>query len=123
MTLIQEILLWIGNHFHTDVYMVYTKIQGLLWSLADIALVFFLLKIADHARALHQKQRIVWRYRLLWFSALITPGLLLMKTPNQFLLLECLICGTQFAILVFTVIAERKDAIILLEKLCISEEK
>jgi len=107
MGLFQNIFMWIGTNFTTEVYMVSTKIQGILWSMADIVLVFVLLKIAGVVR-IGTKKKIVFRYLFLWFSGILTPLLLFTQTGTQFLILESIICGVQFSILVYTVIVERE---------------
>ena len=108
MKLIETIFVWVAANFTTEVYMISTKIQGILWSIADIVLVFVFLKIADLVRVRTQKKKIRWRYFSLWFSAVLTPILIFTQTPKQVILLESVICGTQFSILIYTVIVERK---------------
>jgi len=88
--------------------MFYTKIQGMIWSLADFLLIFFILKIIDLVRANEGKGKIFFRYLFLWSSAVLTPLLILPQTKNGFFLLESIICGIQFSILVYTVMVERK---------------
>jgi hypothetical protein len=111
MNAMESLMLWIGTHFTADAYITSTKIQGLTWSLADIVLVFVLLKIAGMIRAKSGKKKILFRYLFLYLSALLTPLLLLTTTPRQFLWLESLICGIQFLILAYTVILEGKDVL------------
>lgn len=41
----------IGSHFGPDSYLVLTRIQGSLWTAADVVIVWYLLKIADLMRA------------------------------------------------------------------------
>jgi len=108
MTLLETIFLWIGTNFTTEIYMLYTKLQGTLWSIADIVLVFVLLKIAGMVRKKTKKKEIVFRYLFLWFSAILTPVLIFTQTSRQFFLFESLVCGIQFLIIVYTVIPERR---------------
>ena len=103
-----SLLLWIGTYFTEETYMFYTKIQGMIWSLADFLLIFFILKIIDLVRANEGKGKIFFRYLFLWSSAVLTPLLILPQTKNGFFLLESIICGIQFSILVYTVMVERK---------------
>ncbi|MDY7034474.1 MAG: hypothetical protein SVY10_21560 [Thermodesulfobacteriota bacterium] len=110
MTYVEDIFLWLRTVFTIDVYMISTKIQGILWSIADVILVFFLLKISDIIRTRTGKRRIISRYVLLYLTAFATPLLVFTKTPHQFFLLESIVCGTQFAILVYTIFAERRGA-------------
>jgi hypothetical protein len=108
---IETLLLWIGVSFTADLYMMSAKIQGMLWSVADIVLVFVFLKIADQVRLRTRGGKIRWRYFFLWGSAALTPLLVFTRNMDQFLLLESVICGIQFCILILTVIMERKGAI------------
>jgi hypothetical protein len=117
MEFVEGLFLWVGVNFTTDVYMFYTKFQGMLWSLADIILVLAFLRIADLIRLRRHESKMRFRYLLLWFSALITPLLLLTQTPRQILILESIICGTQFSILVYTVISERKGMLDVMREL------
>ena len=117
MKFFEAIFMWIGAHFSIEAYMISTKIQGILWSMADIALILALLKIAGVVRMKTQRKKIRFRHLLLWFSAILTPLLILTRTPQQFLILESIICGTQFSILLYTVIVDRKETMELLKKI------
>lgn len=108
MTTPEHLFLWIGTHFTTEIYMVSTKMQGILWSAADIVLVGILLKIVALARMKTHKRRIFFRYLGLLLSAIMTPLLAVARSPRQFLILESIICGIQFSILIYTIIWERK---------------
>ena len=119
MKFFESLLLLVGKNFTTEVYMFYTKLQGMIWSIADIVLVLVLLKIADLIRKRSQKKRITLRYVFLLVSAILTPLLIFTKTPRQFLLLESIICGTQFSILVYTVIVEIKEMVKAVKKISI----
>ena len=114
---LDELFLWIGEHFTVNVYLFHTKVQGILWGVADIFLIYFILKIADFARERAQKKKILWRYLCLWLSALLIPLLLWTKTKTQFFLLESIICGIQFSILVYTAILESKTLKNMLKKM------
>ena len=86
--------------------MFYSKLQGLLWSAADIVLILALLKMADWVRRETGDRKIRIRYVLLLLSALCTPLLVFSRTPKEFFYLEAVICGIQFLILIYTVLAE-----------------
>lgn len=117
MKSVENIFLWLGTAFTIDVYMFYTKIQGMLWSIADVILVLVLLRISDLTRVKKGQRRIISRYIFLCLTAILTPLILFTKTPRQFFLLESIICGTQFAILVYTIFAERRGAMDFLRQL------
>jgi len=107
MGFLEDALYWISTHFTADTYLVSTKVQGLLWSAADIVLVLVLLRIADLLRRRASTPPIRWRYVLLGLTALLTPLLAWASSPARFLMLESVICGIQFLLLVYTLIAER----------------
>lgn len=114
---LEAIFLWIGTHFTPEAYMFYSKLQGLLWSAADIVLILALLKIADWARRRREDRKIRVRYVLLLFSAVLTPLLLFSRTPKEFFRLESIICGVQFLILIYTVIVERKGMLVVIKQI------
>jgi hypothetical protein len=105
--LLDPAFLWIAARFTPEAYMVSTKVQGLVWSLADLLLVFVFLRIADTLREGQGAPPIRWRYALLAATALATPLLLFAASSRAILLLESLICGVQFLILVATLVLER----------------
>jgi hypothetical protein len=108
MSAVEQIFLWISENFTAESYMFHSKIQVILWSAADIVLVLALLRIVDLGRRRDGLKRPLVRYVLLCLTALLTPLLLYSRTPREFFLLECIICGGQFLILLYTVVVERR---------------
>ncbi|MFH1137226.1 MAG: hypothetical protein V1816_14235 [Pseudomonadota bacterium] len=99
---------WLAVNFTGERYLFYTKVQGLLWSLADIILVFALLKLADAIRKAAGRKTIKIRYGLLLFSALLTPLLIPARSPEHIFFIESLVCGLQFLILASTLASESR---------------
>ena len=108
MTEVEQIFLWMSRNFTTETYLFHSKVQGILWSSADIILVLAMLKIVGLGRRRAGLKKPLVRYLLLGLSALLTPLLLFSRTPREFFLLECIICGGQFLILLYTVVVERR---------------
>ncbi|MGD8386486.1 MAG: hypothetical protein PVG49_05065 [Desulfobacteraceae bacterium] len=117
MGFLENVLNWIATNFTADAYLVSTKVQGLLWSAADVVLVLVLLRIADLLRRRASAPPIRWRYLLLGVTVLLTPLLAWASSPARFLLLESVICGIQFLLLVYTLIAERGRFVALVSDL------
>lgn len=115
MEIATNTLLWAGNNFSHEIYFTTTKIQGISWSLADIALVWYMLKIADFIRNHTGRQKITWRYYLLLLSAILTPFLLVMKTSTHFFILEAVIFAIQYSLLLYSVIVEKKGVLIFIK--------
>lgn len=114
METVTNTLLWIGNHFSHEIYYSTTKVQGLFWSLADIALVWYMLKIADFIRNRTGRSKITWRYYLLFISVILTPFLLVMKTATHFFILEAVIFAIQYLLLLYSVVAEKKGVLLFI---------
>ncbi|MDY6903264.1 MAG: hypothetical protein SWH61_01140 [Thermodesulfobacteriota bacterium] len=100
----------IAKGFSPAVYLLATKIQGLMWSAADITLIFFLLKIVDVVMSSKDGKKITIRYYLLLVSAMLTPFLIVADTADFFFRLESIIFGIQFAVLLYTVCVDIKIA-------------
>lgn len=114
MEILPNTLLWIGNHFSHEIYYTTTKVQGLFWSLADIALVWYMLKIADFIRNRTGRSKITWRYYLLFISVILTPFLLVMETSTHFFILEAVIFAIQYLLLLYSVVAEKKGVLLFI---------
>ena len=108
MRILDKFFLWIGATFTVSAYMNSTRIQGLLWSAADITLALVFLKIADEARARAGKGKIRFRYGLVWASALLTLILPFARNPREFFHLESLIFGLQYLVLLFSAFTESR---------------
>ena len=114
MEIFDPAFLWIATHFTAGLYLTSTKAQGLIWSGADVVLVFILLRIASLLRAREEARPIRWRYGLLAATALATPLLVFAGTSRQILLLESAVCGVQFLLLLYTLVRERGRFVSLL---------
>lgn len=113
----EMVFLEIGKSFSTEAYMLTTKVQGILWSISDIIIIYVMLKIVSLIREQNQKKKILLRYIFLWLSAILVPFLVFTITPKQFFILESIIFGLQFSVLIYSVFAETKDTIIFFKKI------
>ncbi len=114
MDMIAHGFFWIATHFTGDLYLTSTKTQALAWSGADLVLVFVFLKIASLLREREGLDPAPWRYGLLAATALATPLLIFAATPRQILWMESAVCGTQFLLLVFTLVRDRRRFLALI---------
>jgi hypothetical protein len=114
MTWMDTLFLRIAEGFSPTEYIFWTKIQIVAWSAADIALVFAVLSIIGLARSHAGKQRIGIRYVLLAISAGLTPVVLVLESSQQIFRLEAAVVGLQFAILIYSIIVDRRHALGLL---------
>jgi len=109
MESIDLILLRIGSGFSRDIYFLLTKIQGILWSIANTVLVFYFLKITGLIRTYNHAKQIRYRYYFLLVSAILSLFLLFTENGTVFFALEAAIYGIQYTILLYTLILERKE--------------
>ena len=105
---IENFLLWLAHDFDTPRYMFHMKVQAIFWSIADVVLIFAFLKIIDRLKKKTGDQGIYKRFWLLYFSALIKILPFFFQTPEIFVSLDFFICGLQYSILLYTVIADWK---------------
>ncbi len=118
----EMVLLEIGKNFSTEAYMMTTKVQGILWSISDIIIIYVMLKIVSLIREQNQKKKILLRYVFLWLSAILVPFLVFTITPKQFFILESIIFGLQFSVLIFSILTETKDTIIFFKKIIVGND-
>lgn len=105
----ETMFLWVGRNFSPEVYLLATKIQGMLWSIADVILIFCILRITDIVLAHNNQRPISIRYWMLLFSALPVPLLFYTSRGDHFFYIECVIFGLQFSILIYTIIVHIRD--------------
>ncbi len=83
--------------------------QGIFWSIADIVIVYCILTIINFFKKNKGTRKVFIRYILLWFSIILTPGLLIVKPGTQYFYMEALICGTQYSIIIYSIFEIRKE--------------
>ena len=102
----EELFIYLARNFVKGEYIRLTVFQGLLWSVADIFLVFCILRVRDVARRPCSQAAARLRYILLGFSALLTPLLFFCRHPGIFFFLESVIFGFQYGILIYTLVRD-----------------
>jgi len=113
------VFLAIGKGFSPDVYLLTTKIQGILWSAADIVFIFCLLKITDMILKKDHKKPITIRYWLLLMSAMPVPLLIFTTQSSRFFIIECVVFGLQLSVMVYTIFANIKDIMNFFRKIIV----
>lgn len=70
--MIGDLVHFLGSHFTHEQYLFWSRIQGSLWTLADIVLVFYLIRIANLCRGYLGEPRHVAPYIIL--AATLPPA-------------------------------------------------
>ena len=118
----EMVFMEIGKSFSTEAYMLTTKVQGILWSISDVLIIYVMLKIVSLIREQNQKKKILFRYIFLWLSAILVPFLVFTATPNQFFILESIIFGLQFSVLIYSIFAETKQTITFFRRIVVDKD-
>jgi len=113
MSVLDSWLLGIASRFDAGAYLLWTRFQVLGWSVADLVILFVVLKVSDLARAKEGRRRIRFRYLLLLLSAVLIPFAVLAEGSDQVFLWEAAVFGLQFAVLLFSVLIERRRVLAL----------
>ncbi len=84
-----------------ELFLQLAKIEGILWSISDIFLVFFFLKFVNVIRRYNGLKTYKGLYFLLFFSFALTP--LLLYVPNLFyyMIIEIIVLNIQYFILIY----------------------
>ncbi len=114
--MIEELFLRIAKSFTTEWYMISTKIQGIIWTLADMVIVIVILKTV-RLLCYPGGEKLKLRWFLLGVSIILTPFLVFTQTSREFLRLDVIIVGIQFYILAYTIIFEGKSMLLELKKM------
>ena len=100
------LILWAAEWFGEKEYMRVTKIEGVLWTVADLVLVFYLLRLADHVRKKDGQTKATVRWTVFFITLLASPFLLLTSEPASFFRLEIVICTTHFLVILYSIVME-----------------
>lgn len=107
--MMDRIFLWIGQNFTSDVFNLSTMIQEAFWSVAELLIVFFCLKIANFIRIKKGKRRIVIRYILFWCIVIINPVMLYTMPGGA----HDRLMLANFSIIIYTAISEGRELILM----------
>ncbi len=89
-------------------FLTFAKIEGILWSISDVFLVFFALVFINMVRKHMKIKRYKKLFYLLFFSFAITPLILFTQDFFWFLVIEIIVLNIQYFILIHIAI-ENKD--------------
>jgi hypothetical protein len=105
-----DVVLWLGDRFSPEAYLFWTRIQCLLWTGADLVIVYCLTRIANLGRARlgHAPHRAP--YVVLAVTALMAPGVAFAATGMQVFLLELAITVPHFLVIIYLMAANLRTA-------------
>ena len=83
------------------------KIEGMLWSIADVLLIFSVLRLVDVVRKFSHVKTYKKLYYLLFFSFALTPLLLFVSNLFYFLTIEIIVLDIQYIIVIYVIMRNR----------------
>jgi hypothetical protein len=92
-------------HFSPEQYLFWTRWQCLAWTLADLLIVFFLIRLSNRARSVVQRRPHRFSYVVLAFTAVLAPLVLLSPSGGLLFLLELGITVPHFLLLCYLLAA------------------
>ena len=97
----------IGNAFTPDQYLFWTRIECSAWSLADVLIVFYLIRLANAARKIVNRDPHVFSYLILAATIPIAAFIPLAPTGGIILLIELAVTIPHFLLILYVL---TKDA-------------
>ena len=115
--MIHAVIEWMGTAFSPEQYVFWTRIQCTVWTLADLVIVFYLLRIGDWARGATGLERHRISY-VIWAATLPPAAAIPFQTSGDVIfLLEILVTAPHFLIIVYVLIADSHAFIAALARL------
>ena len=100
-----EILRFLGAHYSPEQYLFMTKIQCLLWTAADLVVVFYLLQIANLARTQLHLPKHLYPYIALGVTVFFVPLVPIAQSGAMIFRLELLITVPHFVLILYVLAA------------------
>lgn len=94
-------ILWMSAHFSPEQYLFWTRWQCLAWTLADLLIVFFLIRLSNQARRIVQARPHRFSYWVLGLTAPLAPLVALSPSGGWLFLLELGITVPHFLLLCY----------------------
>lgn len=97
---------WMGGRFSPEAYLAWTRVQCTAWTLADLVLVFYLLRLANLARKLLGRAPHRASFALLAATVPLAAVAPFAQSGGRVFVLEVLITVPHFALIVYVLLAD-----------------
>jgi hypothetical protein len=98
----------IGRHFSPEAYLFWTRIQATAWSVADLMIVFYLIRITNLCRTVTLRRSHRFSYVILAVTIPLVVLLPLARTGTDVLRLELCITIPHFLIMLYLMMADAR---------------
>ena len=96
----------VGSRFSPEQYLVLTRVEGMLWTVADILIVFYLLRVANVIRRYVDVRPHILSYGILFSTLPLVAVLPFAATGYAFFRLELLVTIPHFLIILYVCIGD-----------------
>jgi hypothetical protein len=103
--MLNQAILWLGERFSPEQYLFWTRIQCLMWTSADVVIVYYLLRIANLGRRLIGVRAHRYSYVILVLTLPGMPFIALAQNGSQIFLLELAITVPHFLLILYVLAA------------------
>jgi hypothetical protein len=104
--MIESVILWMGSRFSPEQYVFWTRIQCTAWTLADILIVYYLLRIGDLARTFLKVERHKVCY-VIWLATLpLSAAIPFLTSGRHVFAVELLVTIPHFLIILYALAAD-----------------
>lgn len=103
--MMHDFILWMGRQFSPEAYLLWTRVQCLLWTGADLLIIIYLTRSANLLRRLCEVPTHRWPYYIVAATLVPVPFIVLVSTGMQLFLVELLITVPHFILILYVLVA------------------
>lgn len=101
----------LGSGFSQEDYLFWSRIQGTVWTLADIVIVLYLIRISNLFRAYLGRRRHRFSYAVLFATLPPSAFIPFVATPNGFFYLELAVTVPHFLLILYLILGDAGTAL------------
>ena len=101
----------VGGHFSPGDYMFWTRIEGTLWTAADVFIVFYLVRCANLCRKIVGEPPHVAPYAILGATLPFCALIPFLHSGALFFLLELVVTAPHFMLILYLICADARHAV------------
>ncbi|HOZ49285.1 MAG TPA: hypothetical protein PLO37_25185 [Candidatus Hydrogenedentes bacterium] len=105
-----ELIQWLGHHFSAAQYVWWTRVQCTAWTLADLVIVFSILRLANLARSILDIERHRFSYGALLATVPLAAWIPFATSGARIFQIELAVTVPHFLIIVYVAVADLRHA-------------
>ena len=109
--MILELVRLIGDHFTHEQYMFWSRIQGTLWTAADVVLIVYLIRITNLFRRHLELRQHLWSYAVLGATLPFAALVPVVEDARTFFYLELAVTVPHFLLILYLCLGDAAKAL------------